>query len=1070
MAAFVVLAGGLALAVALWGGRPVVLPVWAVAETEARVNRLLDGHAAVALGGVELSLDGIRAAGLRLEDLRVMAPDGRLLAQLPELTAAFDAPALLKGDIHPEVLRLVGAQVTLRRAADGTLDLGVGEGMLGSAGAATPGALLDVLGGVFDLPALRQLERIEAEAVTLTLDDRRARRVWTAGDGRLSLTRDDAALVLEAGLGLVAGGSAHARAQMSVVMDRASGEARVAVGLDQVAARDLAAVAPVLGWLGVLEATFAGELRASLDAAGALTGLDGALSSGAGALQPTPGAAPIAFDRAGLRFAYDPAAERINFSELAVESATLRLKAAGHSYLDAIVDGRPGAFIGQVQITEMRIDPEGMLTEPLRFTQGALDARLRLDPFELSIGQLSLVGEGHRLLVAGGVSAGEAGWTVTVDVDMDEIAHDRLLALWPVRLVPRTRAWLEQNVQEGRLFDVKGALRIRPGQEPRLTLGYEFAGADVRILRTLPPIRDGFGYATVQDNTYTMVLDRGHVTPPEGGDVAVGGSVFRVPDITQKPAQAHITLKTDSTITAALSMLDQPPFGFMSKAGVAVDMAEGRAVLTTEMDLPLLPKVQVSDVDYRVGGELREVATDRMAPGRRLAAPVLALQADPRGITIAGQGTIGALPFSATWRQDFGPGTAGISSVAGSVPLDGRFLSEFVPGIATNSLSGEGVADFTIALARDAPPRFTLTSTLERSAMRIAEIGWSKPAAASGRLEVAGTLGRPAVVDRLALTAPGLRAEGAVRLRAEGGLDRLSLDRLDLGDWLRAKAELVGQGAGRAAQVRVTGGTADLRRLPEGGAGGGGGAGTTLAVTLDRVQVTEGIALTDFRGDLGTRGGLRGTFAGRVNGAAPVEGRIDTTAAGTAFRVAARDAGAVMRAAGIFDKMRGGAMDLVLTPTGARGHYEGTVGLRSFRVRNLSVLADLLNAVSIVGLLEQLQTSGLAFSEASGRFRLTPVGMELREGAAVGASFGVTMEGLYTFANAQLDLRGVISPFYLVNGIGSVLTRRGEGVFGFNYRIRGTAEAPQVNVRLLSVLAPAFFRELFRKPPASLPE
>jgi hypothetical protein len=58
----------------------------------------------------------------------------------------------------------------------------------------------------------------------------------------------------------------------------------------------------------------------------------------------------------------------------------------------------------------------------------------------------------------------------------------------------------------------------------------------------------------------------------------------------------------------------------------------------------------------------------------------------------------------------------------------------------------------------------------------------------------------------------------------------------------------------------------------------------------------------------------------------------------------------------------------------------------------------------------------------------------------------------------------VISPVYLVNGIGAVLTRRGEGLFGFNYRLRGTSEVPEVTVNPLSILTPAMFREIFRAP------
>ena len=89
--------------------------------------------------------------------------------------------------------------------------------------------------------------------------------------------------------------------------------------------------------------------------------------------------------------------------------------------------------------------------------------------------------------------------------------------------------------------------------------------------------------------------------------------------------------------------------------------------------------------------------------------------------------------------------------------------------------------------------------------------------------------------------------------------------------------------------------------------------------------------------------------------------------------------------------------------------------------------------------------------------------------SAVGASMGVSMEGTYETAGGILRMGGVISPIYLLNGIGAFLTRKGEGFFGFTYRLNGTADAPQVGVNPLSILTPGMFRDIFRMP-APVPE
>nr|WP_232621738.1 AsmA-like C-terminal region-containing protein [Thioclava electrotropha] len=187
-------------------------------------------------------------------------------------------------------------------------------------------------------------------------------------------------------------------------------------------------------------------------------------------------------------------------------------------------------------------------------------------------------------------------------------------------------------------------------------------------------------------------------------------------------------------------------------------------------------------------------------------------------------------------------------------------------------------------------------------------------------------------------------------------------------------------------------------------------------------------------------------------------------------RAQTRDAGRALAATGIFTKSRGGQGALVLTPLGQKS-YDGKLTVANLRVKDAPVLASLLSAASGVGLLEQLSGDGILFSSVDGAFRLTPNGVSVTRGAAVGASMGVTMTGNYYPQSKTLNMKGVISPFYLVNGIGQVISKQGEGLFGFNYSLRGSSDAPKVSINPLSVLAPGGLRELFRAgPPKVLSE
>ena len=128
-------------------------------------------------------------------------------------------------------------------------------------------------------------------------------------------------------------------------------------------------------------------------------------------------------------------------------------------------------------------------------------------------------------------------------------------------------------------------------------------------------------------------------------------------------------------------------------------------------------------------------------------------------------------------------------------------------------------------------------------------------------------------------------------------------------------------------------------------------------------------------------------------------------------------------------------------------------------------MTDLLSALSIVGLLDQMNSGGISMSEVAGDFQLTPNRLTLYRSSAVGPSIGVSLDGYVDLQNERIDMQGVISPVYFLNGIGQIFSRRGEGVFGFNFNLKGAMRDPSVSVNPLSILTPGMFREIFRRAP-----
>lgn len=1049
-------------------GRPLEAPQWMRERIEARASEALPGMQ-VRFGAVSLVVSQGWQPSLRLQDVDLSEASGRPVLTLSDIELSVSGAALLEGRIRPGRVRLSGARIKVRRTSDGVFDLSLGADLRPLGQAVSAAQIVEAVDALMSRPQLSSLRSVTAEALTVRYEDARAGRAWTVDGGRLRLTRAQGELSVSGDFALLGGYDYATTLELSYSSALGSSAAQFGMNFRDMAAADIADQAPALAWLNVLRAPISGAIRASLNEAGALGPLNATLQIGAGVVQPTEATRPIPFDAARAYLTYSPTLEQLRFDEVSVSSKWVSLRAEGRATLRGMQDGWPRELLGQFTLRDIAANPDALYPEPVNLERAEMDFRLRLDPFSLDIGQVSITDQEKVLHLDGTLDAGAEGWALALNGAMDAISPERVVELWPQSIKPRTRDWIVENLHSASVHDIRLAYRTGVDIRETVFLEFEFDDAEVTYARELPVLQGGAGHATLMNNRFVVTAARGFVTPPQGGALDVTGTSLVVPDVRIHEAPATVHLRSQSTITAGLSMLDSDPLNFIEKAGQTVTLADGRARVTGSLALRLKKGLQPEEVVFSARAHLSDVRSEKIVPDRVLAASVLEVEATNDELTISGKGRVGRVPFDAVWSSGLKKEDAGKSRVTGTVTLSQEFVEEFRVGLPPGSVSGRGAAPFEIVLNRGSAPAFTLQSDLAGLGLSLPWIGWALPESREGRLEVAGALGEPPRIDRLSLEADGLELAGQVSLAEGGTLERAEFINVRVEDWLNAQVALIGRGPQTAPEVRVSDGWIDLRRTSAAGvgdaSGGEAGNGGPLILSLDRLQVSDGISLSGFEGQFSTARGLDGTFTGSVNGAAQVTGRVVPQDGRSAFRIQSADAGAVFAATGLLKQARRGAMDLTLLPVGAPGTYDGRLKVRDVWLRNAPAMAALLNAVSVVGVLEQLSGNGLLFGEVDARFRLTPSQVMVQSSSAVGASLGLSMDGLYDLKSGRMNMQGVISPFYMFNAIGSVLTRKGEGLIGFNYRMRGTAENPRVQVNPLSIFTPGMFREIFRRPP-----
>ena len=1053
------------VAVLSLSGTTLRLPDWATERIEAAVNAHVEGSG-LRIGRIDLRFGPDGRPQATLANVEVTDGSGVTLARLNSLGTRLSPAALIEGRIVPRTLRLSGAQITLRRDTAGGISIRY-AGLAEAGVAETPGAAVEMIDGLFARGVLGGIDRIDATDITVTLEDARAGRVWQATGGTLEIVNAPDALSFTLVSDVFNGTEDLARVDLRYRSERGTPEAWLEARFENAAAVDIAKQSPALALLDLLDAPISGSLRVDIARDGTLDHLAATLDIGEGRLRPAPEAQPIVFESARAVVAYDPESGRIAVSDLITRSDHVSLSAEAQLIPGPLRDGWPRDMVAQIRLRDVEVAPGAVLAGPVSFDGGTADLRLALDPFAIEIGALSLDGPHGRQRARGRIAAEPEGWRLALDIAADEAPIADILALWPLSVTPDVRRWLATNISGGTARDLTTAIRIEPGARAMTGVSFAFEDAEVRVMPHLPPITGASGLATLHGSRFALALETGHMHPPAGEAADLSGSVFVLPDLTQRPRLADLQLAATGPTSSILRLLDNPPFRVLERSGraEALASAEAQATIAANVSFPLKPALQADEVSYVVTGALDGVASDGLLAGRRLGAERLELRVTPAAVELSGPVSVDGLLLDATYRLPVAPGSVGAGEVSARLMLTSETLASLGIVLPQGAVTGAAEGQLDLVLGGDGIG-FRLTSDLVGARLSVAPLGWSKAAGTAGRLEAEGAVVDGAArIDRLVLDAPGLLAEG----RVEAGSGVIRLDRLRAGGWLDARVTLTPRGQGRAPAVTVEGGRMNLALRPE--TSGGAGAGEApLRVTLDQLVIAEGLALAPFRGDLTAGRGLSGGFEGRVNGGTPVRGSLAPSGDAAAIRITATDGGAVLRDAGLYRNARGGAFELILVPSGGPGRYDGQMSIARTRIVNAPGLASLLNAISVVGLLSELQGAGILFETVDARFELSPDRVVVREGAAVGVSLGISMDGVYDIASRSMDMQGVVSPVYLVNGIGQIFTRPGEGLFGFAYRMTGSAETLRVQVNPLSILTPGMFREIFRRPlPASVP-
>ncbi|MEO0831347.1 MAG: DUF3971 domain-containing protein, partial [Pseudomonadota bacterium] len=456
-------------------------------------------------------------------------------------------------------------------------------------------------------------------------------------------------------------------AGLKLSLDTAAGreEADIALHVENLTPSHLSESLTEQPWLAAIDAPISMNLRGTVDQSDRLLTLNGQTSAGPGRLRPTGFGAEFPFSTARSYFQFDPEKQRLTLDALTIRSPQLEVDATGHADLLRNEAKRLDEAILQLRFGRVAVDPEGVFESAAQFDSGAADIRFVPGEMRADLGQLYLQTSdadgdaASSIRITGGIAPKEAeagqsrGWDTTMDLEVDRIRSQDLLALWPVPVANRTRAWLSQNLMDATFTNARIFLR-GDGGDVETVLSYQFEDATVLAVPTLPPIRNARGFASIRGDSYAMTFDAGIVEPPEGGTLDLAGSTIRVPDLEAKPALMDVALRTAGTATATLSLLNEPPLSVLRDTGFGPDLATASVETKGTISFPLQKNLTLNEVRFDVTGTARRFTSNVLVPDHRLAADLLSLRANNSEVAVSGSAQLDDVPLTATWTQRLG--------------------------------------------------------------------------------------------------------------------------------------------------------------------------------------------------------------------------------------------------------------------------------------------------------------------------------------------------------------------------------------------------------------------------------
>jgi len=673
----------------------------------------------------------------------------------------------------------------------------------------------------------------------------------------------------------------------------------------------------------------------------------------------------------------------------------------------------------------------------------------------------------------------KAGWSVAGEGTAAALDMKKLHLYWPLGLAAETRAWVGEHITEGMAEQSSVKFDLRPEDLTSPVLRDAAIDSTVIAKNITVNYIPGFPPVTAMDGTVHFTGETMHIEASKGNvlkGTVVKSAVLDCEDLNNPRAPMTTTLMLTAPATDVATLLKLKPFTFDDGVGLNPATITGTVDATLKLGFNGFSEapptgagdVDFSSVSYDVDAVLTNIAQPKLMEGRDISGLSGTLKANEAGVSFDGNVKLDGGTNVALGLKDEGGVT--IATAKGTLARS-KFAQFGIPEISQLGEGSVGV-DAEISLVKEGTQLKRAVVDLTPIALNVPEISWSKKAGESASLSL--TPSGAARSYGISVKAPDLTVSKA-SLQFNTAMDDVAA--LKLGRVKTSRNDFSMNYATTANGYDVTLSGAKLDHsvaFAQPGTGEGILANFPsihLKVDLGALVLAEKYPLTNLKGSLNcNRTRCISADIRAQAGESTLDGSIATVNGQRQLVVKGSNAGDLLRAVDMSDRMFGGTLELkgAYDDTTQPAPFGGRLLIQRFTLKNSEILARIISIGSLSGLVNVLTGEGIEFKKMGADIQATAGVIKVKKGRVDSNALGLTLAGTANTAKRTLNMKGVVVPANSLNSlfgkiplIGRLAGGEGEGLIAFNYSVKGSMADPEVFVNPLSGLTPGFLRGIF---------